>query len=220
MRIILLGPPGAGKGTQSREISEAFQIPQISTGDMLRAAVKAQTLLGLQAQKVMQSGGLVSDEIIIDLVKDRLSAPDCTKGYLLDGFPRTRAQAEALREEAISIDCVVEIVVKDEEIVERMSGRLVHPGSGRVYHRIYNPPKRPGFDDETGEALIQRADDNEETIRKRLAVYAEQTQPLIAYYESWAAADPSAPRYYRVVGEGAVEAVTQRILEALAALQR
>lgn len=216
MRIILLGPPGAGKGTQAAYLCEAYGIPQISTGDMLRAAVKAGTPLGREAKKVMDSGGLVSDDIIIGLVKERIAEPDCANGFLFDGFPRTIAQADALNDEGIKIDAVVEIKVDDEEIVKRMSGRRVHPASGRVYHVEHNPPKVPGKDDETGEPLVQRDDDQEETVRKRLQVYHEQTRPLVDYYASWAASgDPQAPRYVSVQGSGTVEEVQARIQEAL-----
>ena len=216
MRLILLGPPGAGKGTQAALICEAFGIPHISTGDMLRAAVKAGTPLGLAAKEVMDRGALVSDEIIIGLVKDRLAAPDCGKGYLLDGFPRTLPQAEALRKAQVRIDFVIEIDVPDAAIVERMSGRRVHVGSGRTYHVKYNPPKVAGRDDVTGEALIQRADDSEETVRARLAVYHAQTEPLVAYYEGRErSGEPGAPRYRRLSGVGAVESVTDACLAAL-----
>ncbi|MBI5780748.1 MAG: adenylate kinase [Rhodocyclales bacterium] len=217
MRLILLGPPGAGKGTQATIIKEKFGIPQISTGDMLRAAVKAGTPLGLAAKKVMDEGGLVSDDIIIGLVRERLQQPDCQAGYLFDGFPRTIAQAEALKEGGIPLDYVLVVEVPDEEIIDRMSGRLVHPASGRTYHVRYNPPKVPGKDDVTGEPLVQRDDDREEVVRKRLAVYHEQTKPLIAYYETWAASgEPAAPKVRKVLGLGPVEEVTQRILQALA----
>ncbi|OGO91685.1 MAG: adenylate kinase [Coxiella sp. RIFCSPHIGHO2_12_FULL_42_15] len=215
MRIILLGPPGAGKGTQAQFIASQFDIPQISTGDMLREAVKAKTPLGLTAQKVMACGALVSDEIIIALVKERIAQRDCAQGFLLDGFPRTTAQADALREATISIDYVIELVVPDEEIVDRISGRLVHPASGRVYHRHNNPPKIANRDDLTGEPLIQRIDDQENTIRKRLAVYHEQTSPLIQYYKTWAARDKHAPHYVTVMGVGLLEEVRRNILRAL-----
>ncbi len=218
MRVILLGPPGAGKGTQAAFISETFGIPQISTGDMLRAAVQAGTPLGLEAKKVMDAGGLVSDNIIIGLVKERIAKPDCAKGFLFDGFPRTIAQADALKEEGIKIDHVVELQVDDEEIVKRMSGRRVHPNSGRVYHVVYNPPKHDNVDDVTGEPLVQRDDDKEETVRKRLQVYHEQTKPLVDYYSSWARqGDPAAPNYSTIIGTGAVEDVKKRILGALEA---
>lgn len=216
MRVILLGPPGAGKGTQAAFISERLGVPQISTGDMLRAAVKAGTPLGIEAKKVMDAGGLVSDAIIIGLVKERIAEPDCRNGFLFDGFPRTIAQADALKAENIRIDCVIELQVEDEEIVGRMSGRRVHPGSGRVYHIRYNPPKVEGRDDVTGEPLVQRDDDKEETVRKRLQVYHEQTQPLVDYYSSWArSGDADAPRYAAISGVGPVEEVKQRIVGAL-----
>jgi adenylate kinase len=216
MRLILLGPPGAGKGTQAGFIRDAYSIPQISTGDMLRAAVKAGAPLGLAAKKVMDSGALVSDEIIIGLVKDRLRQPDCANGYLFDGFPRTIPQADAMKDAGVAIDCVLEIDVPDAAIVERMSGRRVHPASGRTYHVKYNPPKVPDRDDVTGEPLIQRDDDREETVKKRLAVYHEQTEPLIAYYAKWAASgDPRAPKMRRVDGSGSVEATRAASLAAL-----
>ncbi len=216
MRLVLLGPPGAGKGTQAGFIRDAYGIPQISTGDMLRAAVKAGTPLGLAAKKVMDAGGLVSDDIIVALVNDRLREPDCRKGYLFDGFPRTIPQADALKDAGVALDCVLEIDVPDVAIVERMSGRRVHPASGRTYHVKYNPPKVPDRDDVTGEPLIQREDDREETVRKRLTVYHEQTEPLIAYYREWAATgDPRAPRYHKVDGLGSVEAVRDAVLAAL-----
>ncbi|TCD48378.1 adenylate kinase [Chlorobium sp. N1] len=216
MRIILLGAPGAGKGTQSNFISKELGIPQISTGDMLRAAVKAETPLGLKAKEVMAEGRLISDEIIMGIVSERLKESDCRGGCLFDGFPRTIAQAEALQSEGITIDHVVEIHVEDREIIERMSGRRVHPASGRTYHIRFNPPKQDNLDDETGEPLVQRADDAEETVRKRLAIYHEQTAPLIDYYSRRAAEpDASAPRYSRIEGTGKVEEIRQRILEAL-----
>lgn len=218
MRVILLGPPGAGKGTQAAYICESFRIPQISTGDMLRAAVKAGTPLGQAAKKVMDEGGLVSDDIIIGLVKERIAQPDCENGALFDGFPRTIAQADALKSQGIKIDHVVELQVDDEEIVSRMSGRRVHPGSGRVYHVTHNPPRQAGVDDVTGEPLVQRDDDREETVRKRLAVYHEQTKPLVEYYSSWAKqGDPQAPRYTAIAGKGAVEDIKARIVQALKA---
>ncbi len=217
MRLILLGPPGAGKGTQASFIKEAYGIPQISTGDMLRAAVKAGTQLGLAAKKVMDSGGLVSDDIIVALVRDRLKAPDCGNGYLFDGFPRTIPQAEAMRNASVPIDYVLEIDVPDSAIIERMSGRRVHPASGRTYHIKFNPPKVPGKDDVTGENLIQRDDDKEETVRNRLAVYHAQTEPLIAYYAQWGATgDARAPKYRKVDGLGGVEQVRDASLAALA----
>ena len=216
MRLVLLGPPGAGKGTQAGFIRDAYGIPQISTGDMLRAAVKAGTPLGLAAQKVMDAGGLVSDDIIVGLVNDRLREPDCRNGYLFDGFPRTIPQADALRDSGVALDYVLEIDVPDAAIVERMSGRRVHPASGRTYHVKYNPPKVPDRDDVTGEPLIQREDDREETVRKRLAIYHEQTEPLIAYYERWAATgDPRAPKYRKVDGLGSVDAIRDAALAAL-----
>jgi len=216
VRLILLGPPGAGKGTQASFICETYRIPQISTGDMLRGAVKAGTPLGLAAKKVMDAGALVSDEIIIGLVRERLRDPDCANGYLFDGFPRTIPQAEALKTAAVGLDYVLEIAVPDAAIVERMSGRRCHVASGRTYHVKYNPPKKPDRDDVTGEALIQRDDDREETVTKRLAVYHAQTEPLIDYYERWAATgDTKAPRFRRVDGVGSVEAIRERALSAL-----
>jgi adenylate kinase len=216
MRLILLGPPGAGKGTQATFIKERFAIPQISTGDMLRAAVKAGTPLGIEAKKVMDAGGLVSDQIIIDLVKERLRQPDCAGGYLFDGFPRTIPQAEAMKDAGVRIDFVLEIDVPDREIVERMSGRRVHLASGRTYHVKFNPPKTPGKDDPTGEALIQRDDDREETVLKRLEVYQSQTRPLVEYYSRWAdSGDPRAPRYRQISGTGSVEAIRDRAFDAL-----
>ncbi len=216
MRLILLGPPGAGKGTQASFITEKYGIPQISTGDMLRAAVKAQTPVGLEAKKVMDAGGLVSDDIIIRLVKDRLTHDDCANGYLFDGFPRTIPQADALKEAGVKLDYVVEIDVPSEDIIQRMSGRRIHPASGRSYHTVFNPPKVEGKDDVTGEDLVQRDDDKEETVRKRLEVYQEQTRPLVDYYSSWAAEGAAeAPRYVKVAGVGKVEEITQRIADAL-----
>lgn len=216
MRLILLGPPGAGKGTQASFITQKYGIPQISTGDMLRAAVKAQTPLGIEAKKVMDAGKLVSDDIIIGLVKDRLTQADCANGYLFDGFPRTIPQADALKEAGIKLDYVVEIDVPSEDIIERMSGRRIHPESGRSYHVKFNPPKVEGKDDVTGEPLIQRDDDKEETVRKRLDVYQEQTRPLVDYYSNWAKNDATtAPRYVKVSGVGKVEEITQRIADAL-----
>jgi adenylate kinase len=216
MRLVLLGPPGAGKGTQAGFIRDAYGIPQISTGDMLRAAVKAGTPLGLAAKKVMDAGGLVSDDIIARLVNDRLREPDCRNGYLFDGFPRTIPQANALRDAGVALEYVLEIDVPDVAIVERMTGRRVHPASGRTYHVKYNPPKVADRDDVTGEPLIQREDDKEETVRKRLAVYHEQTEPLITYYKEWVATgDPRAPKYRRVDGLGSVDAVRDAVLAAL-----
>ncbi|TFL11438.1 adenylate kinase [Pusillimonas caeni] len=216
MRLILLGPPGAGKGTQAAFITEKFGIPQISTGDMLRAAVKAQTPLGLEAKKIMDTGGLVSDDIIIGLVRDRLEQPDCANGYLFDGFPRTIPQADALKEANIGLDFVVEIVVPDENIIERMSGRRVHPASGRSYHVAFNPPKTPDVDDLTGEPLVQRDDDREETVRHRLSVYQQQTRPLVDYYSDWAkSGDQNAPAFRQVSGVGSLDEIRQRIADAL-----
>lgn len=213
MRVILLGPPGAGKGTQAQFICEHFSIPQISTGDMLRAAVKAESELGLQVKEVMTSGGLVSDEIIIALVKERIQAADCANGFLFDGFPRTIPQAEALQEAGVVIDKVLEIAVADEEIVARMSGRRVHEASGRTYHVVNNPPQKEGLDDVTGEPLVQREDDQEDTVRKRLAVYHEQTKPLVDFYQNLGGDD--APAYSRVEGVGSVDEIKQRVLTAL-----
>lgn len=216
MRLILLGPPGAGKGTQAAFITQKFGIPQISTGDMLRAAVKAQTPLGIEAKKIMDAGGLVSDDIIIGLVHDRLKQPDCEQGYLFDGFPRTIPQADALKTADIALDYVVEIVVPEDNIIERMSGRRVHPASGRSYHVKFNPPKAPDTDDVTGEPLVQRDDDREETVRHRLAVYQEQTRPLVDYYMSWAASkDSKAPAFRQVAGVGSVDEIQERIAQAL-----
>jgi len=216
MRIILLGAPGAGKGTQAQFIKDKYNIPQISTGDMLRAAVKAGTELGKQAKVVMDAGELVSDEIIIGLVKERVVEPDCEYGYLLDGFPRTIPQAEAMRDNNIDVDFVIEIDVPDEEIIQRLGGRRVHSGSGRVYHTVYNPPKVEGKDDETGEDLVQRPDDSEETVSKRLKVYHDQTSPLIKYYSDWAkTGDDKAPDYISVLGNGSVEEIKIRIFQAL-----
>lgn len=217
MRIILLGGPGAGKGTQAGFIKEKFGIPQISTGDMLRAHVKAGTELGLAAKKIMDEGGLVSDDIIIGMVKARITDEDCGNGFLFDGFPRTLAQADAMRDAAIYVDAVVEIDVPDEEIIKRMSGRRVHLASGRTYHVLYNPPREEGKDDVTGEDLIQRDDDQEETVKARLKVYHDQTEPLIAYYSKWAAEGGAcAPRYVKVQGIGSVEEIRDRIFNGLA----
>ncbi|MFN9507179.1 MAG: adenylate kinase [Rubrivivax sp.] len=218
MRLILLGPPGAGKGTQAVQICQKFGIPQISTGDMLRAAGKAGTPLGIAAKQVMDSGGLVSDEIIIGLVKERIAQPDCAKGFLFDGFPRTIPQADAMKAAGVKLDVVLEIDVPDASIVERMSGRRSHLPSGRTYHVKFNPPKVEGLDDVTGEPLTQRDDDREETVLKRLQVYQAQTRPLVDYYSAWAATgDAQAPRYARIEGLGAVDAITARALAALAA---
>ncbi len=214
MRLILLGAPGAGKGTQAQFICEQFSIPQISTGDMLRAAVKAETELGLQAKEVMVAGGLVSDEIIIGMVRERILADDCHNGFLFDGFPRTIVQAQAILDANITIDHVLEIAVTDEEIVKRLSGRRVHPGSGRIYHLIHKPPQQEGVDDVTGEALVQREDDKEETVRKRLKVYHSQTAPLIDFYQSHA--DGSTAIYHCIEGVGSVEAIKEQVLAALA----
>ena len=216
MRVILLGGPGAGKGTQAMYLSEHFGIPQISTGDMLRSAVKAQTTLGREAKAVMDGGGLVSDDIIIGLVKERIANRDCLRGFLFDGFPRTIPQAQAIREQGIAIDYVMEITVDDNEIVRRMSGRRAHLRSGRTYHIEFNPPASPGKDDVTGEDLIQREDDREETVRNRLTVYHEQTEPLVAYYSEWFASGRSdAPKFARVNGIGSLAAIRDAILDAL-----
>ncbi|PRY71726.1 adenylate kinase [Halomonas ventosae] len=216
MRLILLGAPGAGKGTQAQFICERFNIPQISTGDMLRAAVKAGSELGLKVKEIMNSGGLVSDDIIIALVKERISQPDCANGFLFDGFPRTIPQAQAMKDAEVKIDHVLEIAVDDEEIVKRLAGRRVHPGSGRVYHLEYQPPQEEGKDDVTGETLIQRDDDRESTVRNRLAVYHEQTAPLVDYYRQWAKEDPeAAPEYHRVEGVGSIDDITAQVIEAL-----
>ncbi len=216
MRLILLGAPGAGKGTQATFIKEKFSIPQISTGDMLRAAVKAGTPLGLAAKSVMDSGGLVSDDIIIGLVKDRLTQADCANGYLFDGFPRTIPQADALKEAGVVLDYVLEIDVPDAAIIERMSGRRVHPGSGRSYHVTFNPPKVTGHDDDTGEALIQRDDDSEATVMNRLRVYHEQTEVLVNYYNQWADSGlPGAPKYRKIAGVGPVDSIRDAAFAAL-----
>ncbi|MDF1654326.1 MAG: adenylate kinase [Coxiellaceae bacterium] len=220
MRIILLGPPGAGKGTQAQYIIENFGIVQISTGDMLRAAVKAKTPLGLQAKAVMDRGELVDDEIIIGLVKERIAQPDCQHGFLFDGFPRTIAQADALKQHGVAIDCVIEIRADEDAIVERITGRLVHPASGRVYHRTNNPPQQEGVDDVSGEPLVHRADDEEDTVRERLRVYNQQTAPLVEYYKTWAQTNADdAPAYYAVDGNaplGQVRDTIQQILVAYA----
>ncbi|MDM4765745.1 adenylate kinase [Pelomonas sp. SE-A7] len=216
MRLILLGAPGAGKGTQAAFICQKFGIPQISTGDMLRAAVKAGTPLGLQADAVMKSGGLVSDDLIISLVKERIAQADCANGFLFDGFPRTIPQADAMKAAGVKLDFVLEIDVPFEAIIERMSGRRSHPGSGRTYHVKFNPPKVEGKDDQTGEDLVQRDDDKEETVRKRLDVYSAQTRPLVDYYSGWAASgDAQAPKYRRIEGIGTVDEITGRALAAL-----
>ena len=217
MRLILLGAPGAGKGTQAAFICQQYGIPQISTGDMLRAAVKAGTPLGLQAKSVMESGGLVSDDLIINLVKERIAQPDCANGFLFDGFPRTIPQAEAMKDAGVKLDYVLEIDVPFDAIIERMSGRRSHPASGRTYHVKFNPPKVEGKDDVTGEELIQREDDKEETVKKRLQVYSDQTRPLVDYYSNWAKAEPAAAPKYRVIsGTGSMEEITARALQALA----
>jgi len=216
MKVILLGPPGAGKGTQAAFVTQAFSIPQISTGDMLRAAVKAGTPLGMQAKAVMDAGKLVSDDIIIGLVKERIEQPDCANGFLFDGFPRTIAQAQAMRDDGVTITHVAQIDVPDQEIIQRMSGRRSHPASGRVYHVIFNPPKVEGKDDVTGEPLVQRDDDREETVQKRLQVYHDQTSPLVGYYLEWAKSGAAgAPKYFKVSGLGKVEDVRDRLLAGL-----
>ncbi|MBA4178345.1 MAG: adenylate kinase [Leptothrix sp. (in: Bacteria)] len=216
MRLILLGAPGAGKGTQATFICRHYGIPQISTGDMLRAAVKAGTPLGAAAQKVMDGGGLVSDEIIISLVKQRITQPDCAGGFLFDGFPRTIPQADAMKAAGVALDVVLEIDVPEADIIERMSGRRAHLPSGRTYHVKFNPPKVAGVDDVTGEPLIQRDDDKEETVRKRLQIYQRQTRPLVEYYGQWAAGGaPGAPRYARISGTGSVDEITARVMAAL-----
>jgi len=215
MKVILLGAPGAGKGTQAKMIMEKFGIPQISTGDMLRAAVKAGTPLGLKAKDIMAVGGLVPDDLIIALVKERINADDCAKGFLLDGFPRTIPQAEALTDAGIKIDYVIEIDVADEEIVSRLSGRRTHEASGRIYHVEHNPPKVAGLDDETGEKLIQREDDKEETVRKRLAIYHEQTKPLVEFYKALEAEGGQVPSFTRVSGVGSVDHIRQQLFAVL-----
>ena len=217
MRLILLGAPGAGKGTQAGFICQQYGIPQISTGDMLRAAVKAGTPLGLQAKSVMESGGLVSDDLIINLVKERIAQPDCANGFLFDGFPRTIPQAEAMKAAGVKLDYVLEIDVPFDAIIERMSGRRSHPASGRTYHVKFNPPKAEGVDDVTGEPLVQRDDDKEDTVKKRLDVYIQQTRPLVDYYSQWAAKEPAAaPKYRKISGTGSVDDITARALQALA----
>jgi adenylate kinase len=219
MRLILLGGPGAGKGTQANFVKEQFQIPQISTGDMLRAAVKAGTQLGLKAKEYMDSGGLVPDEVIIGLVKERIQEADCAKGFLFDGFPRTIPQADAMKDAGVAIDAVVEIDVPDEEIIKRMSGRRAHLASGRTYHIIYNPPKVEGKDDVTGEPLVQRDDDKEETVKKRLDVYHAQTEPLVDYYKKWeASGETGAPKHIAIAGVGKVDEIRDQIFKALEAL--
>jgi adenylate kinase len=216
MRLILLGAPGAGKGTQAAFICKKYNIPQISTGDMLRAAVKAGTPLGLEAKAVMASGALVSDDLIINLVKERIALADCASGFLFDGFPRTIPQADAMRAAGVKLDYVLEIDVPFTDIIERMSGRRSHPASGRIYHVKFNPPKVEGKDDATGEELVQRDDDKEETVRKRLEVYSQQTRPLVDYYAAWAKAEPAiAPQYRAISGVGTVDEITQRALAAL-----
>ena len=216
MRIILLGGPGAGKGTQAAFLCKQYGIPQVSTGDMLRAAVKAGTPLGLAAKKVMDAGALVSDDIIVSLVKERIAQPDCANGFLFDGFPRTIAQAQAMKNAGVKIDVVLEIDVPDQTIIERMSGRLFHIPSGRSYHVLFNPPRVDGVDDVTGEPLVQRDDDKEATVRKRLQVYHDQTRPLVEYYTNWAhGGDVAAPRYRKIDGTGSVDAITARALAAL-----
>ncbi|HEX9182427.1 MAG TPA: adenylate kinase [Burkholderiales bacterium] len=216
MRLILLGPPGAGKGTQAAFITQRYGIPQISTGDMLRAAIEARTPLGRAAKRLMDAGQLVADDVILKLVAERLKRPDCAKGYLFDGFPRTLPQAEAMKADSVRVDAVLEIDVPDEEIVRRMGGRRVHPASGRTYHVAFNPPKVAGQDDVTGEPLVQREDDREETVRRRLEVYRAQTRPLVEYYARWAAAgDARAPRYVRISGLGGVEEIRDRAFAAL-----
>jgi adenylate kinase len=217
MKLILLGAPGAGKGTQATFICQKYGIPQISTGDMLRAAVKAGTPLGVQAKQVMDAGGLVSDDLIINLVKERIAQPDCANGFLFDGFPRTIPQADAMKAAGVKLDYVLEIDVPFAAIIDRMSGRRSHPASGRTYHVTFNPPKVAGVDDVTGEPLVQRADDQEETVKKRLDVYSAQTRPLVDYYSAWAKADPAAaPKYRAISGTGSVEEITARAFAALA----
>ena len=218
MRIILLGMPGAGKGTQARFLIEHYKIPQVATGDMLRAAIKDGTTLGMQAKSYIDRGALVPDDIVIALVKQRIAERDCANGFIIDGFPRTIPQAEALRRSAIEVDFVMDIDVSDEEILRRLSGRHVHPASGRTYHDVFNPPKVPGKDDASGESLVQRLDDREETVRQRIATYHERTKPLIAYYSQWQrSGDPLAPRYVKINGSGTVKQVRERLFAVLAA---
>lgn len=218
MRIILVGGPGAGKGTQAKFITDHFGIPQIATGDMLRTAIKEGSPLGQAAQKIMQEGKLVSDDIIIDLVKKRIAQPDCNRGFLLDGFPRTLVQAKALHEAGINLDHIIEVEVPDEEIIKRLSGRRLHPGSGRIYHVLYHPSQKAETDDITGEQLVQREDDREETVRKRLGIYHEQTQPLLDYFETWTrSGEQNAPKIARINGVGTVEEIRKRILDILKA---
>ena len=221
MRILLLGLPGAGKGTQAQFLIERYGIPQISTGDMLRAAIKADTPLGRTAKEYIDRGELVPDEVVIELVKERIRQPDCAQGFIIDGFPRTLGQAEALRNAGIDIDFVIEIEVNDDEILRRMSGRRVHPGSGRSYHVDFNPPKVPGKDDITGEPLVQRPDDDVATVKKRIETYHSQTKPLVNYYLSWGASgDPRAPRYVNIYGQGSVTHIRDKIFAALASQRR
>ncbi|MGC1181584.1 adenylate kinase [Legionella sp.] len=218
MRLMLLGGPGAGKGTQALQLIKRYKIPQISTGDMLRAAIAQGTPLGLSAKKIMESGKLVSDNIIIDLVKERLKSSDCKNGFLFDGFPRTLVQADALKQAGVHLDHVIEIAVDDEEIIKRISGRRIHQPSGRVYHIINQPPQHEGLDDVTGELLIQREDDKEETVKKRLEVYRNQTEPLINYYKSWAASnDPDAPLFHSIIGTGSMDDVFHKVINSLEA---
>jgi adenylate kinase len=216
MRIILLGMPGAGKGTQARFLIERYKIPQVSTGDMLRAAIKEGSPLGIQAKSYIDRGALVPDDVVIQAVKQRIAEPDCANGFIFDGFPRTLPQAEALRRSGIEVDCVVDIDVSDAEILRRLSGRRVHPASGRTYHVVFNPPRVPGRDDVTGESLVQRRDDTEDTVRERIAIYYGQSRPLIEYYLKWhRSGDPRAPRYVRINGSGSVEAVRDQMFAAL-----
>jgi len=215
MRLMLLGGPGAGKGTQALKLMKAFHIPQISTGDMLRAAIAAGSVLGLNAKKIMDAGQLVSDDIMIGLVKERLALDDCREGFLLDGFPRTIPQADALKDAGIDLDYVIEIAVDDDEIVKRISGRRVHPASGRIYHVVYNPPKHADLADETSEPLVLRDDDKESIIRKRLEVYHQQTEALVGYYQTWMQDDTHAPKFHRVSGEGSVDTIFQRIISVI-----